>query len=296
MKPFIHHVSLLTRHSEENRAFYIKLLGLRFVKHTVNQDNHRMIHHYYGNYYGAPGSVITFFIVPLLGHRYDNDHFLSTIGLKIPIGSLSFWKNRLTEAAVDYVEKPQKLVFFDNDQVEIHLVEVDQPMLEPKLQVDNDIPADKQILGLQSTEFHVAEPNKTMEFFEQLLGWNTANNRIALNDTDFIDVKTAPNQERMRMGRGSMDHVAFAISDDIALDAIHEKAKRQGWQIEKIVNRGYFRSLYIREPGGNRVEFATLSPGFTIDEPLEELGEHFALPPFLEKQRAEIERNIYEEK
>ena len=38
----------------------------------------------------------------------------------------------------------------------------------------------------------------------------------------------------------------------------------QGWEIEMYVSRGYFKSLYIREPGGNRVEFATLTPGFTL--------------------------------
>ncbi|WP_321388591.1 VOC family protein [uncultured Enterococcus sp.] len=296
MTPFIHHVSLLTRHSEENRAFYIELLGLRVVKHTVNQDNHRMIHDYYGNYKGTPGSVITFFIVPMLGHRYDNNHFLSTIGLKIPAGSLSFWKNRLTNASVDYQEKEHELSFFDKDHVEIHMVEVNQAISDATLQVANDIPANKQILGLLSTEFHVSEPKKTIDFFKQLLGWKSESNRIRLNETDFVNVVKTSSQEPMRMGRGSMDHVAFAVADDTALDALYEKAKKQGWQIEKIISRGYFRSLYIREPGGNRVEFATISPGFTIDESLEELGEHLALPPFLENQRMEIEENIYEEK
>ncbi|MGL4695888.1 VOC family protein [Enterococcus larvae] len=296
MTPFIHHVSLLTRHSDENRAFYIDLLGLRHVKHTVNQENHRMIHDYYGNYYGAPGSVITFFIVPLLGNRYDNDHFLNTIGLKIPMGSLSFWKNRLSKAAVAYTEKPNELHFFDKDQVEIHLVEVAQEPSEEQQPVDNNIPSSKQILGLLSTEFHVSEPQQTIDFFGRLLDWKAHNHRIALNQTDFIDILPSANQKNMRMGRGSMDHVAFAIADDEALDVLYEKAKMQGWQIEKIVNRGYFKSLYIREPGGNRVEFATVSPGFTIDEPLERLGEQLALPPFLANQRAEIEKNIYEEK
>lgn len=296
MTPFIHHISLLTRHSEENRAIYIDLLGLRIVKHTVNQDNHRMIHDYYGNYYGAPGSVITFFIVPLLGHRYDNDHFLSTIGLKIPAGSLSFWKSRLKNAGIDYAERSNEIRFFDKDHIDIHLVEVDQPALKKDSQVDNDIPRDKQIIGLLSTEFHVAEPTETQNFFTQLLGWKAIDNRIRLNQTDFIDILATSNQEPVRMGRGSMDHVAFAVADDIALDALYEKAKNQGWEIEKIANRGYFRSLYIREPGGNRVEFATISPGFTIDEPLESLGEQLALPPFLEAQRVEIEQNLYEEK
>jgi glyoxalase family protein len=37
-------------------------------------------------------------------------------------------------------------------------------------------------------------------------------------------------------------------------------------------------------------ELATMGPGFTVDEPAETLGEHLALPPFLEDRRAEIER------
>lgn len=75
MSPYFHHVSLLTRQSKPNMQFYAQILGMRFVKNTVNQDNHRMYHLYYGNYQGAPGSVVTFFVVPRLGQRYDNDHF-----------------------------------------------------------------------------------------------------------------------------------------------------------------------------------------------------------------------------
>ena len=41
-----HHVSLLARHGQENQSFYTKLLGLRFVKNTVNQDNNRMPHYF----------------------------------------------------------------------------------------------------------------------------------------------------------------------------------------------------------------------------------------------------------
>ena len=58
------------------------------------------------------------------------------------------------------------------------------------------------------------------------------------------------------------------------------------------VERYYFRSLYFREPGGNLFEIATDGPGFTVDEPLETLGESLSLPPFLEARRAAIERNL----
>lgn len=293
--PPLHHISLLTKNSRDNVAFYTQILGMRFVKNTVNQDNHRMLHYYYGDYQGTPGTVVTFFIVPHLGHRYDNDHYLATIGLKIPRNSIDYWENRLQDHQIAVIRKGKELYFRDHDDIQLILEEVDQLPLEEDHQVHNEIPGDKQILGLRSTEIHVKEPEKTSEFFEKLLGWQTNQQKIQFNETDFIKILPTDTQEATHMGRGGIDHVAFAVENDDALDRLYHRAQEQGWLIEKIVSRGYFKSLYIREPGGNRMEFATLAPGFTIDEPLETLGESFALPPFLTDQRAEIEANIYPE-
>ncbi|EOL47688.1 VOC family protein [Enterococcus caccae] len=292
----IHHVSLLTRYAEENRFFYTTILGLRFVKKTVNQDNHKMLHYYYGNYAGTPGSVITFFVVPALAKRYDNEHFLSSIGLKIPKGSLPFWEQRLAKAQIAFTKELTSLQFKDRDQVNLRLVEVNQPTLSSNLQVPSSIPGNKQILGLLSTEFHIADPEKTADFFYRLLGLKNENGQIRLNKSDFIQLVSTNTSEKTRMGRGSMDHIAFSIKSENDLDLLYKKAKQQRWQIEKLIHRGYFKSLYIREPGGNRVEFATLTPGFTIDEPLETLGERLILPSFLEKKRTAIEATIYQEK
>lgn len=291
----IHHVSLLTRSAERNHFFYTTILGLRFVKKTVNQENHKMLHYYYGDYAGTPGSVITFFIVPALGQRYDNSNFLSTIGLKVPKGSLDFWVQRLTDAQIEFFKEDNMLHFTDEDQVNLRLIEVEQEPLVQNLQVKNSIPGVKQILGLSSIQFHTTEPEKTADFFYQLLGWKNTQGRIQLNKTEFIQLLPTETTEKTRMGRGSIDHIAFSVQDEQALDDLYEKAKTQRWTIEKIVHRGYFKSLYIKEPGGIRVEFATLAPGFTLDESLSSLGEHLALPPFLEEKRTEIETTIYKE-
>ena len=290
-----HHISLLTKDSHENVRFYTEVLGMRFVKNTVNQDNHRMLHYYYGDYQGAPGSVVTFFIVPHLGHRYENKNFIATIGLKLPQNSLDYWKERFTHYSIDYTINDHQIHLFDPDQVEIILTETDLPPLALDHQVKNEVPVDKQILGLNSSQIHVNDPQATSDFFETFLGWTTINQRIQLNATYFLEILPTETDKPSHMGRGSADHIAFAVTDDAALEALHQRAEKQGWQIEKIVSRGYFKSLYIREPGGNRMEFATLTPGFTIDEPLEKLGESFALPPFLANQREEIEANIYPE-
>lgn len=291
-----HHISLLTKDGHENVRFYTEVLGMRFVKNTVNQENHRMLHYYYGDYQGAPGSVVTFFVVPHLGHRYENQNFISTIGLKLPQNSLDYWQERLDHYSVDYTVNDQQIRFSDPDQVEVILTETDLPPLASDHQVKNDVPADKQILGLNSSQIHVSDPQATSEFFETFLGWSTVDQRIQLNATDFIEILPTESDKPSHMGRGSADHIAFAVADDAALEALHQLAEEQGWQIEKMVSRGYFKSLYIREPGGNRMEFATLTPGFTIDEPLENLGESLALPPFLADRRAEIEANIYPER
>lgn len=290
-----HHVSLLARHGKANSDFYTQQLGLRFVKNTVNQDNHRMPHYFFGDYAGTPGSLVTFFIVPLLGSRYDRKNYLATIGLKIPQDSLAFWETRLSSFAIPFTKTENTLRFNDPDGVELLLTETKDTPLPEAQQVKNDIPGEKQIVGLTSTEFHVANPEKTEAFFNSFLGWQSHEHKIFLNETDFIAILPSSSEETSRMGRGSMDHVAFAVESEKELEQLHQKAQTQGWEIEMYVNRGYFKSLYIREPGGNRVEFATVTPGFTIDEPLETLGEELALPPFLQSERAEIEANIYKD-
>lgn len=289
-----HHISLLTKDRTANIAFYTETLGLRLVKNTVNQDNHRMIHLYYGDYQGTPGTVITFFIVPHLGNRYDENHFLATVGFKIPEGSLNYWQERLTAEKIAFTIEGKRLNFADPDGVALYLQETAEVPLPADRQVKNQIPGDKQILGLASSEIHVPDAAATSRFFEKFLDWPTIDGTIQLADQDFLKIIETNNSDKMRMGRGSIDHIALAVEDDATLEQLHKKAQEQNWQIEKIVSRGYFKSLYIREPGGNRIEFATLQPGFTIDEPLESLGESFALPPFLADQRAEIEKNLYQ--
>ena len=58
------------------------------------------------------------------------------------------------------------------------------------------------------------------------------------------------------------------------------------------IDRFYFRSIYFREPSGVLFEIATLGPGFTVDEPLEHLGEKLSLPPDFEHLRDEVEPRL----
>ena len=90
-----HHISLLARDAQRNIDFYTRVLGMRLVKNSVNQENIRIRHLFYGDYLGTPGSVVTFFVVPLLGHRKDGKHFFNNIKFSVSNGRLAFWKQRL---------------------------------------------------------------------------------------------------------------------------------------------------------------------------------------------------------
>jgi glyoxalase family protein len=84
--------------------------------------------------------------------------------------------------------------------------------------------------------------------------------------------------------------VAFRVKDEDALMHFREKVLQHGLNITPKIDRNYFFSLYFREPGGVLFEIATDNPGFTIDEPIGELGKNLKLPPQYEKSRAEIEK------
>ena len=57
----IHHITSISGHPQENMDFYGKLLGLRFVKKTVNFDDPNTYHFYFGDDGANPGTIITFF-------------------------------------------------------------------------------------------------------------------------------------------------------------------------------------------------------------------------------------------
>ena len=58
------------------------------------------------------------------------------------------------------------------------------------------------------------------------------------------------------------------------------------------MDRHYFKALYFREPGGVLYEISDDAPGFTVDDPVEDLGRRIILPPRLEPQRERIEARL----
>ena len=94
--------------------------------------------------------------------------------------------------------------------------------------------------------------------------------------------------ERGLQGAGSVHHIAWASQIDDH-EAWRDRVIAAGARPTPVIDRFYFRSIYFREPSGVLFEIATLGPGFTVDEPLETLGEKLSLPPDYEHLREQVE-------
>ncbi|MEK5441289.1 MULTISPECIES: ring-cleaving dioxygenase [unclassified Fredinandcohnia] len=311
----LHHVSLLTGKAERNFEFYTKVLGMRLIKKTVNQDNTQSYHLFYGDAKGNPGTEITFFDIPGLGRTHPGVSSISSTSLRVKSSeSLQFWKKRLAEYHISTEEITKRasrdtMAFQDYEGSRIILVadnsEAGVPAGEPW--EISGIPAEHAIIGLGPVTLTVANAAPTVEILTDVMGFRKVGSYPSLAG-DYpeilvfatgeggsgaeLHIETRPDLPKERLGRGGVHHVAFRIPNDEEYEDWVTKIKQTRLPNSGKVDRYYFKALYFREPNGILFELSTDTPGFDIDEPLETLGEKLALPAFLEPKRSEIESNL----
>ncbi|MFN2745882.1 MULTISPECIES: ring-cleaving dioxygenase [unclassified Bacillus (in: firmicutes)] len=308
----IHHVSALTANAQKNLDFYVKGLGMRLIKKTVNQDDPTMYHLFYGDEVATPGSDLTFFEIPMLARKIQGTNCISSVSLRVPSEeALGFWQRRLDELGVRQDGIMQRagrsvLRFFDHEGQTIILV-ADAEGKDHGVPVKNSpIPEEFQIRGLGPVELSVPDRGPTEEVLTELLGFK----RVAKEELDGsgrelvvfesgdggaateVHLTETQDMRRERPGKGSVHHVAFRVKNEDELQKWHEKISAHGFTNSGIVERYYFKALYFREPNGILFELSTDGPGFHVDEGLDELGQSLALPPYLENRRTEIEARL----
>ncbi|MBC1371750.1 hypothetical protein HB847_05155 [Listeria booriae] len=281
----IHHVSAFTKSATVNRHFYTEVLGLRLVKNTVNQNNTRMRHLFYGDYQGNPGTLLTFFEIKRLGGARREQDYYGTTYLAVPRGSLDYWEARVAADVTVMRRTERGLYLEDADTFAMMLVEVDGQIATENATRHTDIPVDKQIIRVLGLDWHVRDTARLTDFTKEFL---------ALPEDGFTSFVTTDSDKQTRMGRGSIDHVAYRVASKKDVAMWHQKVLDAGLKVEEFVDRAYFTSLYFREPNGLMIEIASDTPGFAIDETVDTLGETLALPPFLEAKREQIESNLKE--
>jgi len=300
----LHHITAIASDPKRNLAFYTKVLGLRFVKKSVNQDDPGTYHLYYGDYSASPGTIMTFFPwIDMARGRPGTGQAYAT-GFSVPTGSLAFWRERLTKLGIPHGSTETRfndevLTLNDPDGLHLELVatnEIDSRPPAPSA----DVPAQFALRGFHSSTLALRESHPTEELLVQGMGYlllGKAGHRArytvgAGGPGTYIDLLTEPSLPRGINGAGTVHHIAFRIVDDSSQAAAHESLQKRGTQVSPVIDRAYFKSIYYREPGGVLFEIATDGPGFAIDEPVESLGTKLSLPPRLESRRREIEASL----
>ena len=286
----IHHITAITGDAPKNVDFYARVLGLRLVKKTVNQDDPTVYHLFYADELGSPGSDITFFEYPGARRGRAGAGMVHRIVWRVASeDALDFWEQRLGNEGVSTTRAPGSLRFADPEglNLELTVVETDDA---PLIAEHPEIPAELALQGFDSVRAFASQGEASREFLEQALGFTAADGdafeaRGEGRGSFYVYDETS---ERGIGGAGTVHHVAWASSQQ-EHEAWRQRVLEAGGSPTPVIDRFYFRSIYFREPSGVLFEIATIGPGFTTDEPLEHLGERLSLPPAFEHLRDQVE-------
>lgn len=300
----IHHVTAIASDPQKNLDFYTGVLGLRLVKLTVNFDDPGTYHFYFGNDEGSPGSILTFFPWPGASRGVVGNGQVSAATFAVPSGSLEYWTSRLAQQQVRTADAGTRfgervLRLADPDGLPLEIVAT--PHADPaRAWRAGPVAAEHAICGFHSATLSEEGYEQTAALLVDemgLLAVGSEGNRYRYAAAGrgagtIVDVLCAPDARAGRSGAGTVHHIAWRTADDAQQIAWRTALVQGGYNVTPVIDRIYFHSIYFREPGGVLFEIATDPPGFAVDEPREHLGERLMLPPWLEPERAAIERSL----
>ena len=297
----IHHITGIAGDAQRNLDFYAGILGLRFIKKTVNFDDPYTYHFYFGNEAGEPGTILTFF--PWSSEGKPGRRGVGqteSFAFSVPAESMGYWQTRLVRLGVTILGVNQRfgdpvLRFEDSDGAVVELVAREG---DERLPWAGVVPSEHAIRGFHSVTLLEAAPAPTGAFLREHLGMvevGTEGNRIRFSpggSAGAVDLAIQADLLPGQWGRGTIHHIAFSARDDEQQQQMREALLRSGVSVTPVADRQYFRSIYFHEPGGVLFEVATDGPGFTIDESVEGLGSDLKLPPWYEEGRKLIEQRL----
>ena len=298
----LHHVTAIASDPQQTLDFYTEVLGLRFVKRTVNFDDPSSYHFYFGDDSGIPGTILTFFPWPGASRGRAGVGEVVRTSFIVPLSSMDFWEQHLLAKSV-LVERSGKrfaqevLTLPDPNGMKIEIVGLRNagPVNAPRF---SSIPPEHAIRGFFGVTLleHRADATgailKILGF--QKVAEDDGRIRFAAEGNalgNHIDLLIDPNARYGGSGAGTVHHIAFRVQDDASQLEWREEIVRH-LDVTPVRDRTYFHSIYFREPGGVLFELATDPPGFSFDEPIDSLGEELKLPDWLEPKRSLVEKRL----
>lgn len=290
MRPInrIHHVSAIVGSSQENLWFYRTVLKLRLIKQTVNFDDPSVYHLYFDNH--NKKAVVTFF-------PWENARFgkkgggqVGRIAFRVPKGSLGYWEERLRSFNIPY---ERNNLFIDNTIIFTDMHTLDLALVESNVNAET-----QDILDFHGVVLLSTKPDKTKSLLTNELGLVNFH-----KDDEFSHFKTDSEEAHHILvtnnatpigswGVGTVHHVAWSLDTDEEQMEWQSYLSKKGFGVTEVKDRNYFNAIYMREHGGIIFEYATVNPGFSVDELEEDLGTQLKLPKQYEPMREEIESRL----
>lgn len=304
----LHHITAVTRDPQRNVEFYRNVLGQRFVKKTVNFDVPDTYHLYFADEIGTPGSVLTFFAWPMKRGTRGTGETIA-VAYNIPDNSMGFWQSYLKGKGVDLLPVEQRfgvdvLPFEDPDGMRVELV---ASSVSPDVRhwEEGPIPQEHALHGFHSVTLWLDELESTASLLTDQMGYTLTGqegDRYRFTGApgtlgSILDILYRPSRPdempaKAVLGAGSVHHIAFRVPTDEMQLEYQSVLREAGHEVTAVIDRKYFHSIYYREPGGVLFEIATEPPGFTVDEPVNSLGENLVLPEWFEPNRSAIEQGL----
>ena len=298
----LHHVTAIASDPQRNLDFYVGVLGLRFVKRTINFDDPGSYHFYFGDNRGTPGTILTFFPWPGARRGIRGTGQVEATAFAISPDSIGFWLERLKQ---EHVTAEKTATRFGEEVIRLLdpdglLIELIASTSHWKVDVwpDSHVPPEHAVRGFHSVSAALEGYERTARLLTESFGYRLveeSGNRFRFASLDksapgrIVDLLCQPDTATGRVAAGSVHHIAFRAKDEAEQLQWREYLVDLGYNVTPVIDRTYFHSIYFREPGGVLFEIATDPPGFTLDEKVEALGTHLRLPPWMESARSQIE-------
>jgi len=302
----IHHITAFSGDVNENLDFYTRVLGLRLVKKSVNQDAPDVYHLFFADAHGNPGTDLTFFPFPNISAMRDGYGLVSETGFAIPELSYEYWLDRLTSLGTHNVTEEkrfdEKVILFEDPhglRLSLSAITSDKSIA---IWDKSSVPPQHQLRGFHTVrlKLHTVEP--TAELLTTIMGFRQISDSSAWTRFEsgeggsgtYVEIAAFPDEPKGRWGLGSVHHVAWRMKDVETELALRKRIAEVGLNPSPKIDRFWFESVYFQEPNGVVFELATDGPGFDRDEDMDKLGETLILPPWLESRRKEIEQALPE--
>ncbi|MGI8559660.1 MAG: VOC family protein, partial [Solirubrobacteraceae bacterium] len=169
----LHHITAITGDAAGNVDFYTRVLGLRMIAKTVNQDDPGVYHLFYGGEQARPGLDLTFFEYPHAAPARPGAGTVHRIVWRVQSeAALEFWEQRLREESVACeraAQAPRTLRFSDREGLDHELCV--SSASDPALPAEHpEIPTQLALIGFEGVRAYSADLAHSESVLERLMG------------------------------------------------------------------------------------------------------------------------------